>query len=247
LIQALDLGGILKLALCDYDVELHASDDAARDAFRRRSFNLAIVDLSLGAQQTGLEFIREWRKSSEDIPIIVLSDLPQQNLPVVALDAGADDFLRKPFHHAELVTRIRKQLMRQHWRNALFPAPMARQAPLRRAGGVLLGCESFAFGKVTVEPDLTIRFPDGATERLLPKQLGILKVFADRAGGLVLKDDLVKEVWGSDAGANGHSVNEYISTLRRLFRRHKVDFNGLVASEPKVGWRIAGAAAPVTP
>ena len=57
----------------------------------------------------------------------------------------------------------------------------------------------------------------------------------------MLKDDLVKAVWGSDAGDAGHSVNEYISTLRRIFRHHQVDFNGLVANEPKVGWRIAPA------
>jgi DNA-binding response OmpR family regulator len=243
LIEARDLGGILQLALGEYDVELHGSDAAARDAFRRRAFDLAIVDLSLGMQQAGLELIGEWRKSSEGIPIIVLSDLPQPNLPVVALDAGADDFLRKPFHHAELVSRIRKQLLRQRWREAVSPVRAAGPAPLRRAGGVFLNHEAFAFGPATVTPDLLIHFPDGAGERLLPKQMGILRFFADRAGGLVLKDDLLKAVWGSDAGAAGHSVNEYISILRRLFRQHQVDFNALVASEPKVGWRIAPAAA----
>src|SRR5665213_3145225 len=103
LIEARDLGGILQLALRDYDVELHASDAAARDAFRRRAFDLALVDLSLGTHQAALELIGEWRKVSEDVPIIFLSVLPQPNLAVVALEAGADDFLRIPFHHAELV------------------------------------------------------------------------------------------------------------------------------------------------
>jgi DNA-binding winged helix-turn-helix (wHTH) protein len=67
-------------------------------------------------------------------------------------------------------------------------------------------------------------------------------MFAERAGGLVLKDELVRRVWGSDANDAGHSVNEYVSTLRRLFGKHKVDLNKLVASEPKAGWRIDAAA-----
>jgi DNA-binding response OmpR family regulator len=248
LIEAADLGGILQLALRDYDVELHASEAAARDAFRRRAFDLAIVDLSVATRQAGLALIGEWRKSGGDVPVIVLSDLPQPNLSIVAFEAGADDFLRKPFHHAELVIRIQKQLTRRRGWGPSSAANSGGPAPIRRAGGVFLGSEPFAFGDVTVTPDLELRFPDGSSERLMPKQLGILKFFAERAGGLALRDDLVRAVWGSDAGGTGHSVNEYISTLRRLFRRHDIDFNSLVASEPKVGWRIAAAAtAPAAP
>ncbi|MGH7995948.1 MAG: response regulator transcription factor [Opitutaceae bacterium] len=230
LVENPDLGGILELALREYETDLHATVDPARDAFRRRAFDLAIVDLSLGSRPAGIELIREWKRSGGNVPIIVLSDLPQPGLSIEALDAGADDFLRKPFHHAELLVRIRKQLARQR-----------SPDPLRRAGGVLLGREAFGFGPATVSPDLTIRFPGRPAERLRPKQLGILKFFAERAGGLALKDDLVKAVWGSDAGGEGHSVNEYVSTLRRLFLRHRVDFNRLVTNEPKVGWRIDAA------
>lgn len=230
LIENPDLGGILQLALREYDTDWQTTADAARDAFRRRVFDLAIVDLSLTLRPAGLDLIREWKHSGGDVPIVVLSDLPQSGLSVQVLDAGADDFLRKPFHHAELLVRIRKQLARQR------PAGGAR-----RAGGVLLASEPFGFGPATVTPDLMVRFPDGSGERIRPKQHGILKFFAERAGGVALKDDLLRAVWGSDAG-QGHSVNEYVSGLRRLFLRHQVDFNRLVASEPKVGWRIDAAA-----
>lgn len=232
LVENSDLGGILLLALRDYDLEWHAQIDSAADAFRRRSFDLAVVDLAFGGRPVGLEAIRQWRTGGATFPIIAISDLPQPALAVAALDAGADDFLRKPFHHGELVARIRKLLERRE-----------TGSPLRKAGGVLLGRAAFTFGAATVTPDLVVRFPDGAEERLRPKQHGILKVFAERAGTLVMKEELVKQVWGSDANDAGHSVNEYVSTLRRLFLRHKVDFNGLVASEPKAGWRIAPAAA----
>ena len=236
LIETPDLGGILALALRDYDVELHATADSARDAFRRRGFGLALVDLSGDNRSARQALIGEWKQAAADMAVILLSDLAEPGLSIAALEAGADDYLRKPFHHVELLVRIRKQLVR--------PQGWGAAAPMRRAGGVFLGSKPFAFGRATITPDLQARFPDGASERLLPKQLGILRLFAERAGQLVLRDDLAREVWGSDAAGVGHSVDEYVSTIRRLFRRHQVDFNLLVTSETKVGWRIAAAAAP---
>jgi DNA-binding response OmpR family regulator len=236
LVESPDLGGILKLALGEYELEWHAEPGGAGDAFRRRSFDLAIVDLGFGGRPAGLASIRGWRAAGADFPIVAISDLPQPSLAVESLDAGADDFLRKPFHHEELLLRIRKLLARS-----------GRAVPVRKAGGVLLGRSAFVFGGATVTPNLMIRFPDGVEEKIRPKHHGILQMFAERAGGLVLKDELVKRVWGSDASDAGHSVNEYVSTLRRLFVRHKVDFNGLVTSEPKAGWRIAASAAGPAP
>jgi DNA-binding response OmpR family regulator len=227
LVENSDLGGILLLALRDHDLDWHAQVDAAADAFRRRSYDLAVVDLAFGGRPAGLDAIRDWRAGGAAFPIIAISDLPQAALAVAALNAGADDFLRKPFHHDELLARIGKLLGRRDG-----------GAPVRKAGGVLLGRSDFKFGRATVTPDLMVRFPDGAEERIRPKQHGILKVFAERAGTLVMKDELVRLVWGSDVNGAGHSVNEYVSMLRRLFLRHRLNFNLLVASEPKAGWRI---------
>jgi two-component system KDP operon response regulator KdpE len=226
-----DLGGILKLALRDFDLEWHAEKGPAVDAFRRRSFDLAIIDLAFGGRPGGLDLIREWRAAGGEFPIVAISDIPQSSLVVEALETGADDFLRQPFHHDELLARIRKLLARPE-----------RTGLLRRAGGVMVGRSPFGFGGATVTPDLVVRFPDGGEERIRPKHHGILKMFAEGAGSLVLKDELVKSVWGSDANDAGHSVNEYVSMLRRLFLAHGIDFNHLVASEPKAGWRIRAGA-----
>jgi len=234
LIESPELGGILQLALSQHDLELHARAEPARDAIRRRSFDLAIVDCSVSAQ-SAVTLVRDWRQGGAEFPIIVLSELPWPSLAVEVMEAGADDFLRKPYHHAELLARMAKLLSRRTGVSA---------NPLRRAAGVALGISAFAFGPATITPDLVVRFPNGKEDRLRPKQHGILKFFADRAGGLVLKDELLREVWGSDSNQLGHSVNEYISTLRRLFSRNGVDFNRLVTTEPKVGWRIQAEACP---
>jgi DNA-binding response OmpR family regulator len=228
LIESPDLGAILQLALRDYDLEWHPKAAPARDAVLRRSFDLALVDLALGGRPAGLDAIREWRTAGAGFPIIAITDLPQPSLAVEALDAGADDFLRKPFHYEELLVRIRKLLARG-----------AAPTFIRKAGGVALGRAPFGFADAMVTPDLMIRFPDGTEERIGPKQHGILRVFADRTGELVLKEELVRAVWGSDANDAGHSVNEYVSKLRALFVRHGLDLNQWVVSEPKAGWRIA--------
>lgn len=231
LIESRDLGGILQLALRDHELEWFRAPGPAGDAILRRSFDLAIVDLAFGGRPAGLDSIREWRAAQTGFPIIAIADIPQPSLAVESLDAGADDFLRKPFHHEELVVRIRKLLERGK-----------AESFARRAGGVLLGREPFSFGDALVTPNLVIRFPDGSEEKIGPKQHGILRVFADRAGELVLKEELVRAVWGSDGNDAGHSVNEYVSKLRALFIRHGLDLNRWVASEPKAGWRIAARA-----
>ncbi len=236
LVENRDLAEILKLALRDYHLELHAGRATAEDAFRRRSFDIAIIDLSAAGPAASLEMIRDWRAAGGEFPIIALSDIPQPSLLVESLEAGADDFLRKPFHHGELLARIRKRLARR-----------GNPVPVRKAGGVLVVRLPFDFGGATLTPDLLVRFPDGVEERIGPKHHGILSMFADRAGGLVLKEELVASVWGSDSNDSGHSVNQYVSTLRRLFVRHGVDFNRLVTSEPKAGWRIHASAASSSP
>lgn len=232
LVESPDLGGILQLALREFELEWYPQAGSARDAFRRRSFDLALVDLPTAGRLAGLDLIRDWRNAAENFPIIAVSDHPQPRLAVECLEAGADDFLRKPFHCEELVVRLRKLLRRR-----------APDRPLRKAGGVLLGAEEFWFGGAVVAPDLNLRFENGTHERIRPKQHGILREFARASGTLLLKEELVRTVWGVDANDAGHSVNEYISQLRRVFGRHGVNFNAIVTSEPKAGWRIAADAA----
>jgi DNA-binding response OmpR family regulator len=235
LVENQEWGAILQLALVDYEVELHTQADLARDAARRHFFDLVIVDCS-GEGSSAVALLHDWRRQGEVFPIIALADKPQPRLAVHLLEAGADDFLRKPYHHSELLARLRKLLSRSQ--------PTASQL-VPRSVGASLGSSPFAFGAATVTPHLTIQFPGGTEARLRPKQHGILRFFADRAGRIALREELIREVWGAQGNQLGHSVNEYVSTLRRVFSEHGMDFNLLVASEPKVGWRIQAEVGPI--
>lgn len=221
-----ELGGIFLRALPGFVIERCRTSQEADDAFRRNCFDLALLDLSSAFWHVGFDLIRDWRREEGAMPIIVISDIKHPLAAAEVLRAGADDFLRKPFHYEELRARMDRLAAR------------GAGAVARKAGGVILSRSGFTFGEAEVTPNLTLRFPDGAEERVRAKQFGILKVFSDHAGELVLKEELIRQVWGSDAPAHCNSVNEYISMLRRSYSQHGLDLSRWVTSEPKAGWRI---------
>jgi len=170
-----------------------------------------------------------WRAADIDVPIVMTSAV--DGLTVEALTLGADDFLRKPFNFAELDARVQKQLAR---------GLIARSVG-HRVGGVSLPQRPFDFGGATIHPDMRISF-EKFTRSIGAKHVGILREFAARAGQLVLKEELVRAVWGADANTNSSSVHQYLHVLRKLYREGGVEFSEFVKPESKAGWRIGPGA-----
>jgi DNA-binding response OmpR family regulator len=199
----------------------------------RQNVDIAIVDVAHGQETSArLELIKSWRSRGYGFPVIATSAHDYDGLSVECLNAGSDDFLRKPFMFSELDARVRRQLTR------------ATSAPAKetRVDGVVLSKERFFFADATIRPDLTIQFPSGWVSELSAKQFGILKEFASNAGKLVLKEHLVYAVWGADANSNSMSVNQYISVLRNIYREGGIDLNKYIIPASKAGWRIAAEA-----
>ena len=215
-----------------YDYALHVAT-AARDATGitgRQDFDVAVVDLSRGSELNDrLAMIRAWRQSGMVFPVIATGSYESDELVVTTFEAGADDFVRKPYLFSELRARIQSQLARHL-------SPMIR---IPRIDGVVLPEQPFVFGSATITPDLRITFPNGHVARLQTKQIGILRTFFQHAGKLLLKDDLIYAVWGADANTNSASVHQYLHVLRKLYRDNGIDLNAFVMAESKVGWRIA--------
>ncbi|GMV48045.1 MAG: DNA-binding response regulator [Pseudomonadota bacterium] len=155
---------------------------------------LAVVDLGL-PDGDGVELIRDLREWSA-APVIVLSARSGEADKVAALDAGADDYLVKPFGAAELLARVRAQLRRQ----AL--APSSAQSVLR-------------FGRTTVDLARRVVERDGERLHLTPIEYRLLTHLAAQPDRVVTHQQLLKAVWGPGHAEDTHYVRVHMANLRK--------------------------------
>ncbi|WP_395700784.1 response regulator [Aquabacterium sp.] len=156
--------------------------------------DLAVVDLGL-PDGDGVELIRDLRGWSQ-APVIVLSARSGETDKVGALDAGADDYLVKPFGAAELLARVRAQLRRQ----AL--APSSTQAVLR-------------FGRTSVDLARRVVERDGEPLHLTPIEYRLLTHLATQPDRVVTHQQLLKAVWGPGHVEDTHYVRVHMANLRK--------------------------------
>lgn len=177
-----------------YDVLEAVNAREGRTLAGNRRLDLYLIDLGL-PDGDGHELIRTLRQWTQR-PIIVLSARSQEQQKVMALDAGADDYLTKPFGVAELHARLRVAL-----RNA------ARSA----ASGI----SCVAFGNVVV--DLGVKSVQRGADhvRLTATQWRLLETLARHAGRLVTSETLLREVWGPSHAEQRHYLRIYIRQLRQ--------------------------------
>ncbi len=202
---------------------------AAEDIQRTQILALILLDTNVASTwQECIGLLRHWRESGVTTPIAATTE--ERSLAPSLWSVGVDEVLFKPWDTFDLQPRLGR----------LVRLPAGRRDDHRRprADGVAV-TETFAFGPVIITPDFLGHFPDGAVERLGVKEYGILSVFAGSRGRLILREELLRQVWGGSASTESNSVNVYLSRLRRLFAEHQSDFNGLVTTESKVGWRIS--------
>ncbi|VVM07441.1 KDP operon transcriptional regulatory protein KdpE [Methylacidimicrobium cyclopophantes] len=174
-----------------------------------------VLDLLL-PDTSGVEVIRRVREWSE-VPILVLSALGQEKEKVSALDAGADDYLTKPFGLEELLARIRVML-----RRALRPA------------------ESPNFSSGLLEIDLSARrvWVNKKELHLTATEYALLRLFARHAGKVLTHRQILQEVWGPKSVEQTHYLRVYIGRLREKLERDPAR-PLLLLTEPGVGYRLA--------
>jgi len=182
-----------------------------------RKPDVIILDLGL-PDIDGLEVIRETRSWS-NIPIIVLSARTQEIEKVAALDAGADDFLSKPFGTPELLARIRAQLRRR-----------AMLGEISQQG-------VYDFGDINV--DLPRRLVSKASQvvHLTPIEFRLFTELVKNAGRVVTQKQLLKEVWGPSYVNNEHYLRIYMSHLRQKLENDPAQPEHLI-TEIGVGFRF---------
>src|ERR1700693_249031 len=181
-----------------------------------RQPDLVILDLGF-PDGDGIDFIIDLRRWSA-VPVIVLSARAGESDKIKALDAGADDYLGKPFGFGELLARVRSTLRRQ------------RQTA---AGGD--GVIQFGDVKLDLKARLVTR--DGQAVRLTPTEYRLLAVLATNAGRVVTSPQLLREVWGPSHSDDGHYVRVYMGHLRQKLEEDPAQPRYLL-TETAVGYRL---------
>ncbi len=189
----------------------------ALDAAAVQGVDAAIIDLVL-PDGDGVEVCRSIREWSQ-MPVLVLSAVGEEREKIRALEAGADDYVTKPFSPGELVARLRAVMRR---------SARAESDPVIKFSGL--------------EVDLAARRVrrDGADIHLTPKEFDLLRVLVRDRGKLVTHRALLREVWGVGYQEDTQTLRVHVANLRR-----KIEPQGtgpkLIRTDPGVGYRFADA------
>jgi len=203
-----------------YTVDQARTGEEALDKLREKKLDLVLLDLNMPGMG-GLEACREIRRCC-DVAIIILSVRNTEKDKVHALDAGADDYVSKPFSTPELLARIRAALRR---------LPVSADS----------GSQTLTLGAVTVN-FLHRRVTTGDREiRLTPKEFDLLQYLANNPDQPVPHRRLLQAVWGPDYGDEVEYLRVFINQLRKKIEpdpSHPV----YILTEPWVGYRLKASA-----
>ena len=180
-----------------YRVRHVADGEAALTAVAERRPDVLVLDIMM-PKMDGITVCRTIRRTDAHLPILMLTARGLDSQKVEGLSAGADDYLPKPFSIAELLARIAALL-----RRALLAAPES-------------AADTFAFGAATVDAStLTVTASDGTSQRLLPRELGLLRLFAENPGKVFSRDDLLDRFWGVSYYGTTRTLDQRLMLLRK--------------------------------
>jgi len=199
-----------------YVVSDARSGEEALDKLREEKFDLVLLDMNMPGMG-GLEACRSIRAGS-DMPIIILSIRNADKDKVEALDAGADDYVTKPFSTPELLARIRAALRRVASLTAGVPEVLT-------LGHAVI---NFAARRVTVK---------GKDVRLTPKEFDLLRYLASNPDVPIPHAKLLQTVWGPDYGDEVEYLRVFINQLRKKIEPEPSSPKYLL-TEPWVGYRL---------
>jgi two-component system KDP operon response regulator KdpE len=199
-----------------YEVTEARTGEEALEGLSGEMPNLVLLDMNMPGMG-GLETCRAIRSGS-DIPVIILSVRNTQKDKVAALDAGADDYVTKPFGIEELLARIRAAM---------------RRSPSSPEGGP----RTFAAGDLEIDFETRHVRAHGKDVRLTPKEFDLLRYLVMHAGKPVPHRELLQAVWGPDYGDEPEYLRVFVNQVRK-----KIESNPskprYIVTEPWVGYRF---------
>lgn len=181
------------LAAQGYDVERVGGGVAAIDRVAAGDVDLVLLDLTL-PDRDGLDVCRDLRRVGSDVQIVMLTARSDELDLVVGLDAGADDYVTKPFRVAELLARVRARL---------------REATSERRS------EPVAAGEVRVDVAAHRAHHGDRELDLTPTEFELLALLVAEAGRVVPREEIMRTVWGPDWYGSTRTLDVHVSALRR--------------------------------
>ncbi|MHB1538368.1 MAG: response regulator transcription factor [Solirubrobacteraceae bacterium] len=194
-------------------VESVATGQDAIDRASRQQYDIVLLDVALGEGPSGYDVCRTLREWRNVVPIIMLTALDSEADAVQGLEAGADDYVTKPFGLAELRSRVR--------------------AVLRRSSGRTVGRETITIGEVTLDRgrrDVSVR---GVNVKLTFSEFELLTRLMSEPGHLFNRQELLRAIWGDSAYRDPRAIDVHIRHLREKLELHP--------EEPRLILTVRGA------
>lgn len=169
--------------------------DNGRDAHfqgETEDFDAVVLDLGL-PQLDGLSVLRRWRDAGRSMPVLILTARDNWSEKVAGIDAGADDYLTKPFHLEELLARLRALIRRAH----------GQASPLLRCGDLVLDTRS---GRVTLA---------GQPVALTSHEYKVLAYLMHRPGSIVSRTELTEHIYAQDVERDSNTIEVFVGRLRK--------------------------------
>lgn len=210
-----DLSGPIRdwLTRENHLVEVVDNGAVALDYLRVNKYDLVVLDLMLPVL-SGMEVCRQFRDRGGTTPILMLTARSAVDEKEAGLDAGADDYLTKPFHLKELAARVRALLRR--------PTPLT--------GNV------YKLADLVVDTAGRTVTKQGQEVHLVPKEYSLLEFLVRHAGQVFSADALLERVWESDSNAMPDTVRTHIKTLRKKI--DSPDLESIIQTVHGVGYKI---------
>lgn len=209
---------LLRLALEGAEHQVFEADSghAGLDEIVHRRPDVVLLDLGL-PDMDGLKVLqrlREWTR----VPVLILSVRDDPEEKVNALDAGADDYVTKPFDTAELLARVRV---------------------IQRRSLVEMGEPVFEAGPLSVDLSARRVTLSGAEVKLTPTEYALLRTLVQHAGKVITHKQLLRTVWGEKAESQAQYLRVYITHLRRKLEEQHGEGRRLIKTEVGIGYRLA--------
>ncbi len=182
----------LELAHAGYSVKKVADGESALAAVEEKEPDLIILDLML-PKITGMEVAERLRENGSHVPILMLTARAETHDLVSGFEAGADDYLRKPFEIPELLSRVRALLKR---------VDQSRGTSQYEASGIVL------------DPDSRRATADGQPLELTAKEYDLLSYLVANSGRVISRDEILKAVWGGQHATDSNVIEVFVCHLR---------------------------------